>query len=91
MNALMAVAGFITVAAVTPGPNNLVVMRTAMRAGILGALPAIAGVVVGGIVLLSLATLGLGGPGRGGGNGPNCRHGRRRLLSCLVGCVFGHP
>ncbi|HET7587627.1 MAG TPA: LysE family translocator [Gammaproteobacteria bacterium] len=60
MNALLAVAGFVFVAAITPGPNNLVVMRMAMCTGVSRALPAIAGVVAGGMVLLGLATAGLG-------------------------------
>ncbi len=51
----MSVAGFVTIAAVTPGPNNLIVLRAASRAGVGGALPAIAGVVLGGLAVLAIA------------------------------------
>lgn len=60
MHPLIGIAGFIAVAAVTPGPNNLVVMRAAARYGLAGTLPAIAGVVVGGLVLLVLVMAGVG-------------------------------
>lgn len=61
MGALMiGVAGVIAVAAITPGPNNLVVMRAAAQAGFLGALPAIAGILAGGLVMLALAMAGAG-------------------------------
>ncbi len=52
--------GLVTVAAVTPGPNNLIVLRTASRSGIAGALPAIAGVVTGGLAVLAVAQLAAG-------------------------------
>ena len=60
MDALMAAAGLVTVAALTPGSNNLVVMRAAARAGAAGALPAVAGVVLGGLALLALVAAGGG-------------------------------
>lgn len=61
MDALMlGVAGLIAVAAITPGPNNLVVMRAAAQAGFIGALPAIAGILAGGLVMLALAMTGAG-------------------------------
>jgi threonine/homoserine/homoserine lactone efflux protein len=40
---------------VTPGPNNLIVLRAALRVGMRGAWPAIAGVVLGGLVVLAVA------------------------------------
>ena len=45
MEALISIVGLITVGAITPGPNNLVVMQTAARRGFVGALPDIAGIV----------------------------------------------
>jgi threonine/homoserine/homoserine lactone efflux protein len=60
MNALIAAAGLVTVAAITPGPNNLVVMRAAVHSGFMGALPAIAGVVAGGLAMLLLVMAGAG-------------------------------
>lgn len=60
MEALLATAGLVTVAALTPGPNNLVVMRAAARAGPAGALPAVMGIVLGGLALLTLVAAGGG-------------------------------
>ncbi|HUH55984.1 MAG TPA: LysE family transporter [Rhodanobacter sp.] len=60
MNHLLALAGLLGVAAITPGPNNLVVLRAAMQVGLRGALPAIAGVVLGGLLLLAVIALGAG-------------------------------
>jgi threonine/homoserine/homoserine lactone efflux protein len=59
MNSLIAAAGFITAAAVTPGPNNLLVMRAA-AGGTAKALPAIAAIVLGSLVLLALVVAGGG-------------------------------
>jgi threonine/homoserine/homoserine lactone efflux protein len=60
MDPLLAVAGLVAVAAITPGPNNFVVMRAAASSGIAGALPAIAGVVFGSLALLALVAAGAG-------------------------------
>ncbi|MGH8162497.1 MAG: LysE family translocator [Gammaproteobacteria bacterium] len=60
MEALIGVAGFLVVATATPGPNNLVVMRAAARSGFLAALPAIGGVVIGGLALLVVVITGAG-------------------------------
>lgn len=60
MNSWIGIAGFLLVAAVTPGPNNLVVMRKASLAGLYTTLPAIAAVVAGGIALLALVMAGVG-------------------------------
>lgn len=60
MHPLIAIAGLVLVAAITPGPNNLVVLRTAARAGVAGTAPAIAGIVLGGLLMLALAAAGLG-------------------------------
>ncbi|MEI7036292.1 LysE family translocator [Fulvimonas yonginensis] len=59
MNDLFAPAGLLLAAAITPGPNNLVVLRIASRAGVRAALPAIAGIVGGSLALLALALSGL--------------------------------
>jgi len=58
MESFLAVAGLIAVGAVTPGPNNFIVLRTAALRGIVGALPAVAGVVLGGLGLLGVAAAG---------------------------------
>lgn len=60
MSTLMIGAGLIFVAAITPGPNNLVVMRAAAHEGFAGALPAIAGIVAGGLAMLALVMAGTG-------------------------------
>jgi len=57
-NQLLPLIGMLWVAALTPGPNNLVVLRASSRAGLRGALPAIVGIVLGGLLLLLLAALG---------------------------------
>ncbi len=60
MEPLLAVAGFVSVAALTPGPNNLIVMAAAARGGLGAAAPAIAGVVAGSIALLAIVWSGAG-------------------------------
>lgn len=58
MAAWMATAGLVAVAAITPGPNNLIVMRAAARSGVRGAAPAVGGVVLGSVALLAVVVLG---------------------------------
>jgi threonine/homoserine/homoserine lactone efflux protein len=58
MEQLLAAAGLLCVAAITPGPNNLVILRAAGAAGVRRTLPMIAGVVLGSVLLLALAALG---------------------------------
>ncbi|HVC17901.1 MAG TPA: LysE family translocator [Rhodanobacter sp.] len=58
LNQLLPLTGVLWIAALTPGPNNLVVLRASSRAGLRGALPAIVGIVLGGLLLLLLAALG---------------------------------
>jgi threonine/homoserine/homoserine lactone efflux protein len=60
MASLFPAALFLIVTAITPGPNNLLVMRTASRNGWRGALPAIVGVVAGGLALLGAVIVGAG-------------------------------
>ncbi|WP_426753473.1 LysE family translocator [Myxococcus sp. Y35] len=58
MESVFAAAGLLTVAALTPGPNNLVVMQAGARSGWRGALPEILGAVLGGLGLLAVVMLG---------------------------------
>lgn len=51
---------FAVVAAVTPGPSNVMVMIAGARAGIVGGLPCLAGVVTGMAMMMGAAGLGLG-------------------------------
>jgi threonine/homoserine/homoserine lactone efflux protein len=60
MNAEIGISGLILVAAITPGPNNLVVLQLAGAHGLRSALRAIAGIVAGGVVMFALAQIGLG-------------------------------
>jgi threonine/homoserine/homoserine lactone efflux protein len=60
MDRLITLGGLLCVAAITPGPNNLVVLRAAGHAGIRAAVPAITGIVLGGLLLLALTALGAG-------------------------------
>lgn len=60
MYRLFAVCGLLCVAAITPGPNNLVVLRASSQGGFRAALPAIAGIVLGGLLLLAVMALGTG-------------------------------
>ncbi len=57
---LLAVTTMMGVAAVSPGPNNLIVMTAAGRGGFAAAVPAIAGVVAGSLALLVLVWAGAG-------------------------------
>lgn len=60
MNSLLAVATLLSVAAITPGPNNLVVLRAAARGRFVEALPAVMGIVLGSIALLAVVVAGAG-------------------------------
>lgn len=60
MHDLIAIAGLLLVATITPGPNNLVVLREAGRDGISGALPSIAAIVLGGLSLFVMTAAGAG-------------------------------
>lgn len=70
MNPPLAIATLLLVAAATPGPNTLVVLRTAAAAGFARALPAIGGIVLGGLALLALV---VAGPGAALGEWPALR------------------
>ncbi len=55
LSALIAASGLLLVATLSPGPNNLVVLRTAAQGGIAAAWPSILGIVLGGVTLLGVA------------------------------------
>jgi len=59
MNVAIGISGLIFVAAITPGPNNLMVLQLAGARGMKSALPAIAGIVAGGLALIVLSQIGL--------------------------------
>ncbi|MBW3670069.1 MAG: LysE family transporter [Acidobacteria bacterium] len=58
MKTMVAVAGLLAVGAFSPGPNNLIVLRTCAVSGWSRAVPAMAGVVLGGLALLGLVIAG---------------------------------
>ena len=60
MRTLITVAGMVAIAAITPGPNNFVVMEAAARAGFAAAIRAILGVLPGSLILLATVWGGLG-------------------------------
>lgn len=80
METLVPTAVLIGVGALTPGPNNLVVLRAGARAGWRDTLPAIAGIVLGGLALLSVVAL--------GGGALFARHPGARLLVAVSGCLY---
>ncbi|HEY9512591.1 MAG TPA: LysE family translocator [Rhodanobacter sp.] len=59
MHHLLVLCGLLGVAAITPGPNNLIVLHAAGRAGVRGAMPTIVGIVAGGLLLLAVLALGV--------------------------------
>lgn len=59
MPTLAAIALALIAAAITPGPNNFIVMRAA-SAQLRDALPAIGGILIGSLLVLAIAGLGLG-------------------------------
>lgn len=60
LTSLFSTGLFLLIATITPGPNNLVVMRAAARNGWKAALPMVAVVVAGGLVLLVVVASGVG-------------------------------
>jgi len=59
MPTLSAIAMLFFVAAITPGPNNLVMLRTVSTAGLRAAVPVIAGVLLGGVAMITLGQWGI--------------------------------
>jgi threonine/homoserine/homoserine lactone efflux protein len=60
MTTAFATGGLILAAAITPGPNNFLVLKLAAERGLRSALTAIAGIVAGGLAMIALAQVGLG-------------------------------
>lgn len=60
MSSALPVIGALVAAAITPGPNNFIVMQAGARGGIAAAGAAIIGVLSGSIVLLMFVWIGLG-------------------------------
>jgi len=60
MTSFLAVLTIVTIAAVTPGPNNFIVISAAVRGGVSAALPAMASIIGGSITLLVLIWAGAG-------------------------------
>jgi homoserine/homoserine lactone efflux protein len=60
MDTLLAAAGILLVGAITPGPNNFVVMTAGARAGITGAFPALAGIILGTLAMTTVVVFGAG-------------------------------
>jgi threonine/homoserine/homoserine lactone efflux protein len=60
VESLAAVVGLLIVAAVTPGPNNFIVMERGLRTGFRGSLPPVAGIVAGSQLLLVVVWSGAG-------------------------------
>ena len=58
MNTYYAVAALIALGALTPGPNNLVVLGAGARGGLWAALPPIAGIVAGSLAMLAVVAAG---------------------------------
>lgn len=59
MSSFLPVIGVLIAAAITPGPNNLIVMEASARAGLPAAARAALAVVAGSLVLLALVWLGV--------------------------------
>lgn len=62
MNTYYAVAALIALGALTPGPNNLVVLGAGARGGLWAALPPIAGIVAGSLAMLAVVAAGFALP-----------------------------
>jgi threonine/homoserine/homoserine lactone efflux protein len=60
MDAWVAIVLIVTVAAVTPGPNNFIVLGAATRGSFISAGPVIVGVLAGSLVLLLIIAAGAG-------------------------------
>lgn len=60
MDVVYPVAGLVTVAAITPGPNNFAILQIAAQRGLRQTIPSIVGIVCGGLVMVLVCLLGLG-------------------------------
>jgi threonine/homoserine/homoserine lactone efflux protein len=61
MSSLLPVIGVLVAAAITPGPNNMIVMEAGARAGFTAAARMMLAVVAGSLMVLVLVWLGVGG------------------------------
>jgi threonine/homoserine/homoserine lactone efflux protein len=59
MNTVLATSGLIFTAAITPGPNNFLVLKLAGQRNLRSVLMPIGGMVAGGLAMIALAQLGL--------------------------------
>jgi threonine/homoserine/homoserine lactone efflux protein len=59
LNSYLSLSGLILASVITPGPNNLLVLRLASARGLRSTLPAIAGIVAGGLAMLEISHIGL--------------------------------
>jgi threonine/homoserine/homoserine lactone efflux protein len=59
MNTVFATSGLILAAAITPGPNNFLVLKLAGERNLRSALMPVGGIVAGGLAMIALAQLGL--------------------------------
>lgn len=75
-----ATAGIVAVGALTPGPNNLIVLERAARNGFASALPAVAAITTGSVALILVA----------GGSAGVLLDGHRwlRAVVTIAGCVY---
>lgn len=80
MDTLSKIAILVTVAAASPGPNNLIIMNSAAKSGLARTLPNMAGVVIGTMALLVGIIAGLG---RVSAEFPGAR-----LAIVLTGCIY---
>ncbi|HET9473144.1 MAG TPA: LysE family transporter, partial [Steroidobacteraceae bacterium] len=59
-HSLLPLAGVLVAAAITPGPNNFIVMEAGARGGLVSAGRATLGVILGSLLLLALILAGVG-------------------------------
>jgi len=60
MSNIVPIIGILFVAAITPGPNNVIVMNAAIKGGVAKAGPLIVAIITGSLALYLLTTIGLG-------------------------------
>ncbi len=61
LNMFLSMLGFLWVAAITPGPNNMLLTASGARFGFLRSLPLMVGIMIGMQVMLLLVAFGVGG------------------------------
>ena len=80
LRVVLATAGIVAVGALTPGPNNLIVLERAARSGFASALPAVAAITTGSVALILVA----------GGSAGVLLDGRHwlRAVVTIAGCLY---